>query len=401
MIGNVKKLSNKAPIILTWVPRVHGASLPDGTNSNLNYLEIIKNHKLKNKEERDIYLVINGPGFEENQIDDLKRELKEIEGIHVLDLHQCDWSEIDTGWKIDGENISIKDFFKNMYNMTDEQRMYFAVEIDTFRLIALALLKQFTEHEGGIYIDFDSLKAIDIHIGKDITIPEGILLGAVLVIPDPNSGRIIGTGLNNDLIAINDSSVAANILSEYKDKILSQKEMCSDVKQRLPLLMDELLDKEFAKLREKKEIAEEQIEIIEEEIKKTTKEGINGYINDLENRGIVALYDMQPQNFQYLNSSYLGCSSTGFNLGHIHIQKVVNKGLIGEEVSRWKSFAFGKNNGNYICKQESDMSWMKVEDLYHKRMDNKQPSDPNKNNSPANLLKDSNTEVVMNQGQEL
>ncbi|CCE77064.1 MULTISPECIES: hypothetical protein [Wolbachia] len=128
MIG---KLSNEAPIILTWVPRVYGASLPDGKNSELNYLDIIKNHKLKNKEERDIYLVINGPGFEENQIDDLKRELKGIEGVHVIDLHQYDWSEIDTGWKIDGEDISIKDFFKNMYNMTDEQRTYFAVEIDT------------------------------------------------------------------------------------------------------------------------------------------------------------------------------------------------------------------------------------------------------------------------------
>ncbi|MFP3024257.1 MAG: hypothetical protein ACEY3K_15790, partial [Wolbachia sp.] len=38
MTGNVKKLSNKAPIILTWVPRVRGASLPDGKNSDLSYL---------------------------------------------------------------------------------------------------------------------------------------------------------------------------------------------------------------------------------------------------------------------------------------------------------------------------------------------------------------------------
>ncbi len=151
MIGNVKKLSNKAPIILTWVPRVHGASLPNGKNSTLNYLEIIKNHKLTNKEERDIYLVINGPGFEENQIDSLKHELKGIEGVHVIDLHQCDWSEIDTGWKIDGKDISIKDFFKNMYNMSEEQRMYFAIEIDTFRLIALALSEKMTGEKGAIY----------------------------------------------------------------------------------------------------------------------------------------------------------------------------------------------------------------------------------------------------------
>uniref|UniRef100_A0A3B0JEY3 Uncharacterized protein n=1 Tax=Wolbachia endosymbiont of Aleurodicus dispersus TaxID=1288877 RepID=A0A3B0JEY3_9RICK len=367
MTNSVNELSNKAPIILTWVPRVRGASLPNGKNSTLNYLEIIKNHKLKNKEERDIYLVINGPGFEENQIDDLKRELKEIKGVHVVDLHQYDWSEIDEGWKIDGEDISIKDFFKNMYNMSEEQRMYFAIEIDTFRLIALALSEKMTGQKGAIYIDFDSLSAIDDHIGKDITIPEKILLGFILVMCDPNSGRIIHTGLNNDLIAINDSSIAVDILSEYKSEILSQKEMCSDMKQRLPLLMDELLDKEFAKLREKKEIAEEQIEIIEGETKKTTKEGVNRYVNDLENRGIVALYDMQLQDFQYLNSC-----ATGFNLGHVYIQKVVNKGLIGEEVSRWKSFAFGENGGNYsMGLANNDVSWMKGKDLYHERVDNK------------------------------
>ncbi|WP_250778807.1 hypothetical protein [Wolbachia pipientis] len=151
MANNAKKLSDEAPIILTWVPRVYGTFLPDDKNSTLNYLDIIKNHKLKNKEERDIYLVINGPGLEKNQIDDLKHELQGIKGVHVMDLHQYDWSEIDTGWKIDGKDISIKSFFKHMYNMTDEQRTYFAIEIDTFRLIALALLRQFTKYEGGIY----------------------------------------------------------------------------------------------------------------------------------------------------------------------------------------------------------------------------------------------------------
>ncbi len=96
--------------------------------------------------------------------------------MHVVDLHQYDWSEIDTGWKIDGEDISIKDFFKNMYNMSEEQRMYFAVEIDTFRLIALALSEKMTGEKGAIYIDFDSLKAIDTHIGKDITISKSLFI---------------------------------------------------------------------------------------------------------------------------------------------------------------------------------------------------------------------------------
>jgi len=365
MIGNVKKLSNKAPIILTWVPRVYGASLPDGKNSDLNYLDIIKNHKLINKEERDIYLVINGPGFEENQIDDLKRELKGIEGVHVVDLYQYDWSEIDQGWKIDGKDTSIKDFFRDMYNMTDEQRTYFAVEIDTFRLVALALLKQFSEHEGGIYIDFDSLKAINSHIGRDITIPEKILLGNVVVMFDPNSRIIVHTSLNNDLIAINDSSVAVDILSKYKSKILSQKEMCGELLKYLTLIISELGNCIPHMLKEKEEMTEGQEK---NKIEKMMKEMINKkedaerYVKDLRDYRIAALYERAFLPFLI---------TLGLNLGQFNVVRVVDCKLVGQEESRRESFDFRENNGNYVFKQESDLSWMKGKDLYHERVDNK------------------------------
>lgn len=97
-------------------------------------------------------MVINGPGFEQSKIDDLKHELGEIKGVHVVDLHQYNWSKIDQGWKIDGRDISIKDFFNKMYEMKEEERVYFAVEIDTFRLIALALSEKMTGEKGAIYI---------------------------------------------------------------------------------------------------------------------------------------------------------------------------------------------------------------------------------------------------------
>ncbi|WP_353280482.1 hypothetical protein [Wolbachia endosymbiont (group B) of Silvanus unidentatus] len=380
MIGNVKKLSNKAPIILTWVPRVHGASLPDGKNSRLNYLDIIKNHKLKNEEERDIYLIINGPGFKQSQIDNLKRELKGIEGVHVIDLHQYDWSEIDTGWKIDGKDISIKDFFKNMYNMSEEQRTYFAVEIDTFRLVALALLKQFTGHEGGIYIDFDSLKAIDSHIGKDITIPEGILLGNVIAgfldqegnmnyksaVDIKNSNHydeyknlIICT--NNDCIVINNSSIAVNILSDYKDRILSQKEACNEVKKRLSLALEQ--EEELAKgaslLTKDEELKNEIIKQVKEKIKKC--------VSDFESNGIQELYNIE--NFQYINTGLgeFSLNSAQMSTGRVLIVQLCD----GEKVSKCPSFSFNCNNGNYVFKQESDLSWMKGKDLYRERVDNK------------------------------
>ncbi|BET32517.1 MULTISPECIES: hypothetical protein [Wolbachia] len=364
MIGNVKKLSNEAPIILTWVPRVHGASLPDGKNSRLNYLDIIKNHKLKNEEERDIYLIINGPGFKQSQIDNLKRELKGIEGVHVIDLHQYDWSEIDQGWKIDGKDTSIKDFFRDMYNMTGEQRTYFAVEIDTFRLVALALLKQFTEHEGGIYIDFDSLKAIDTHIGKDITIPEGILLGPI-VVGINDSGKIVYTQLNNDLIAINDLSIAVDILSKYKSEILSQKEMCGKLVEYLPSAIIKLgdcismLEKEEEM---KKEEEKDEIKRIIKEVK-NQKEYAERCVEDLSNGRIATLYEQAF--FPFL-------TQFGENLGQRNVVRIVHDKLIGQEESKWKSFAFGENNGNYsMGLVNSDVSWMKGKDLYRERVDNK------------------------------
>lgn len=50
---------------------------------------------------------------------------------------------------------------------------------------------------------------------------------------------------NNDCIVINNSSIAVNILSDYKDRILSQKEACSEVKKRLLLILDQ--EEELAK----------------------------------------------------------------------------------------------------------------------------------------------------------
>ncbi|WP_265031086.1 hypothetical protein [Wolbachia endosymbiont (group B) of Athalia cordata] len=365
MIGNVKKLSNEAPIILTWVPRVYGASLPDGKNSDLNYLDIIKNHKLINKEERDIYLIINGPGFKENQIDYLKHALEDTKGVHVIDLHQYDWSEIDTGWKIDGEDISIKEFFENMYNMEEKQRMYFAVEIDTFRLVALALLKQFTGHEGGIYIDFDSLKAINSHIGKDITIPEGILLGQVTAHVNQETGKIIKTDLNNDLIAVSCSRIAINILSKYKSEILSQEKMCYELAGRLSNLAKEEKSRFFAIY---KELGEKQL--LDDEAKKKGKsvieelDKIERKIVDLRNGKIRELYDP-------LVCHYSRYREIGLNLGQFYTVEVVRNGLIGQDESKLGLFFFEKNNGNYVCTINGDLSWMKGKDLYHERVDNK------------------------------
>lgn len=351
-----KELSNQAPIILTWVPKIHGASLPNGKNSSLNYLETVKDHKLKNKEERDIYLVINGPGFEESQTNDLNRELEGIDGVYVVDLHKHDWSKIDTGWKIDGKDVSIKDFFRDMYNMTDEQRTHFAVEIDTFRLIALALSEKMTGQEGAIYIDFDALRNINGHVGKDITIPEGILLGSFVV------GSVLGVDVitkNNDLIVISNPSVAISILDGFKDKLLSQKEIYNKAIEYVQ--------------GEKAKVVTSLTNTISNMEEMVATDGIERFrgalayhekIHDkkleiLSNGGIEALYSSNIVDEAGLNPTLLHT-----------INMARSNPVTGEEI-QWKLVAFGENNGNYVGTLSRDLSWMKGEDLYHRQVDSK------------------------------
>ncbi|WP_333023892.1 ankyrin repeat domain-containing protein [Wolbachia endosymbiont of Pentidionis agamae] len=217
------KLPNNAPIIVTWVPKEKGASLPDGKNSRFNYLKILKNQKLKYNEDRDIYLVINGPGFLPGQVEELRSQLKAVKEVHVADLHDYDWNEVDKGWKIDGESIeSIKQYYKDMYNMPindsnkSNRRTYFADEIDTFRMIALAILEQFTKSKGGIYMDFDNLETVKATLSKNVTISRGVLLEYC---SDKIYQSLMKYHANNDFIAISNPSIARDIIDLSKEKV--------------------------------------------------------------------------------------------------------------------------------------------------------------------------------------
>ncbi len=90
-----------------YIPRKLGAYLSDGKNSKFNYLDILINKRIKRTE---IYLIINGPGFKLGRVEKLQDQLEEVGGIHVVDLHKCDWGIIDQGRKIDllASNNTIK-----------------------------------------------------------------------------------------------------------------------------------------------------------------------------------------------------------------------------------------------------------------------------------------------------
>ncbi|WP_253299779.1 hypothetical protein [Wolbachia endosymbiont of Chironomus riparius] len=213
----MSKLSNEAPIILTWVPKVKGATV---SQENLN---IIKKYvKLCEKDdERKIYLVLNGPGFENAQIEEINQYLQKqhISKVDVINLHDYDWSKIDAGWKIDSEDINIKEYYRDFYNMSDKKRTCFPVEIDTFRVIALALSDQITGQDiGAIYIDFDILGTMKKPTGRDIETHYEIALGEKY---------------NNDLIVVTNSSVANKIMACYKEKLLTQEKMVSKIKESI------------------------------------------------------------------------------------------------------------------------------------------------------------------------
>ncbi|MDG7056871.1 MAG: hypothetical protein LKM43_01835 [Wolbachia endosymbiont of Penenirmus auritus] len=168
MDKKIKTLPNTAPILVTWVPKDIGKTLPDGKNSKLNYVDVLIRHKRGTNEDRDIFLVVNGPGFKSGQIEELKNKFKGVDGIHVVDLHDpkygpC-WKEIDQGGKVSGKDISIQDYFHDMYSNEPQERTHFAIEIDTFRYIAaycmLCEQKGSRMEEGVIYMDFDALDSI-------------------------------------------------------------------------------------------------------------------------------------------------------------------------------------------------------------------------------------------------
>ncbi len=166
---------------------------------------------------------------------------------------------------------------------------------------------------------------------------------------------------NNDCTAVNNSSVAVNILSDYKDKILSQKEACNEVKKRLStaLEQEEELAKGVSLLTKDAELKNEIIKQIKEKIKKC--------VSDFESNGIQELYNIE--NFQYINT---GLGEFSLNCAQMSTARVLIVQLCnGEKVSKCPSFSFNCNNGNYVFKQENDLSWMKGKDLYHERVDNK------------------------------
>ncbi|WCR54100.1 MAG: hypothetical protein PG981_001122 [Wolbachia endosymbiont of Ctenocephalides orientis wCori] len=347
---NTKILPNEAPIIVTWTPRETGATLPDGENSKLNYVDILIQHKQKNNEKRKVILFVNGPGFKPDQIEELKDKFKGIEGIHIVDLHDPKydryWKEIDKGWKINGKPISIKEYYRDMYSMKDEDRTHLAIEADTFRYIAALFVlleqKELQKDLGVIYTDFDALGLINSSeykerfrgelytnkkgteqkgIGQNITIPYRILIDYR---DRYNMDTESQSQMNNDVFAITDYNILQKFLDSYKRFILNQPQI-------LELLSDKINPVTFS------------VDILNTLIK--TPQGMRKFLRGI-NSGQAAF-----------------------------INKVVD---MKENIGNYSTscFNFGQNGGEYLpqcyTSNSFDPSWLK--EHYIKEKDEQAPS---------------------------
>ena len=108
-------------------------------------------------------------------------------------------------------------------------------------------------------------------------------------------------------------------------------------------------------------------QLLDDEAKKKGKsvieelDKIEHKIVDLRNGKIRELYDP-------LVCHYSRYREIGLNLGQFYTVEVVRNGLIGQDESKLGLFFFEKNNGNYVCTINGDLSWTRGEDLYHKQI---------------------------------
>lgn len=84
-------------------------------------------------------------------------------------------------------------------------------------------------------------------------------------------------------------------------------------------------------------------------------------IGDLKNGEIRKLYE--PRVLRYMQHR-----EVSMNLGQFYTVKVIHGELIGQDESKLKLFCFEENNGNYVHIIDSDLSWARRANLYHKQV---------------------------------
>lgn len=210
MLSTEKVLSKETPLILQWLPRDFGNSVPN--NEDFPYLQRLVNWA-EREPQRDIYLVVNGSGLNPEQIEDLKAKLSPMPNIKVVNFNEIDLGKNDHIFKIPGEEIKISKYFAEKYNMPSEKLFRFGCEVDLQRLSILENFDKITEQEEGIiYLDFDILPAQDGTQLGSVKIPDGVLMA--------KAGANVAIQSENSIIAVKDPNNAfiAKVISQLQEK---------------------------------------------------------------------------------------------------------------------------------------------------------------------------------------
>ncbi|WP_250296478.1 hypothetical protein [Wolbachia endosymbiont of Oedothorax gibbosus] len=216
--GSPYTFAVNTPLVFQWLPRQYGYPIPE------NYLRRLSEWA-KREDTRAVRLVINGSGFTTKQLKELEDEISNREFNPNKNIELIDFNELDLGeyefsfhlqpdWKTEQSKCplyTVSQYFRNLYSISENQRLSFGVEIDSMRIFMLLALKS-----PMIYFDFDILPKEDKKLGE-IQAKQGFL-----VAENDKTGHNYSdiTNTENAIIAISDAGRVK--ITEFYNRLLSK-----------------------------------------------------------------------------------------------------------------------------------------------------------------------------------
>lgn len=210
--GSKDTLEDTTGLLLQWFPRDYGSPIPECYLDRLSTWAKIENQRL-------IKLVINRSGFTPEQDKKLEdkisdKKFNQYGNIELIDFNKFDLKEYDFSFhahtnlwinKAKFPKYTISEYYSQLYSIPQEERVNFAVEIDTMRMLTLYAIDSPI-----IYLDFDIFPKKDCKIGEIIA-EKGCLFNEVVDTTSTNNH------LENSIIAVGHSG--KNIITKMCNNI--------------------------------------------------------------------------------------------------------------------------------------------------------------------------------------
>lgn len=199
-------LPEDTPLIFQWLPRSFGNSVPN--NKYYQYLPRLVDWS-EREPQRKIYLVVNGVGLKQEQIEKLREDLKPTSNIQVVDYQEVSKEEGFEHLKVPNRSNSasfkLSALLAQIYDQQSKvaEILHFVDFLDAMRLEIILNIEKITSRKDAIYFDFDVRPKDGQKIGP-ISIPGGILLSSEA--DRDNSDLLENRELENSIIGVNGRS---------------------------------------------------------------------------------------------------------------------------------------------------------------------------------------------------